>query len=166
MCDKKVLIKLKGNFYRATIRPAMLYGSECWARKKLLEIKLEAAGMRMLCWSYGRIMLDRILNEVFRNALEVAPISVKNREERLRWFDHLRRRQVSAPGAVRRVNLSFALAEFIENVFAKLTLLYYAVSLHGNSISTVKSVGMVCVHLTLIRPCFTSDLLDLVRVWR
>ncbi|KAL6578328.1 hypothetical protein OROMI_010656 [Orobanche minor] len=57
--------------------------------------------MRMLRWSCGRIMLDRIPNGFFRNELEVAPISLKVREERLRWFDHVRRRQASAP--VRRI---------------------------------------------------------------
>ncbi|KAL6566653.1 hypothetical protein OROMI_015057 [Orobanche minor] len=57
--------------------------------------------MRMLCWSCGRTMLDRIPNGVFRNALEVAPISAKVRKERLRWFDHVRRRHASAP--VRKV---------------------------------------------------------------
>ena len=34
LCDKNILNKLKGKFYRTTIRPAMLYGSECWGVKK------------------------------------------------------------------------------------------------------------------------------------
>ncbi|KAL6563007.1 hypothetical protein OROHE_005594 [Orobanche hederae] len=101
LCDKKVPLKLKGKFYRAAIRLAMLYGSECWAMKKSLESKLEAAEMRMLRWSCGRTMLDRIPNGVFKSVLEVAPISVKVREWRLRWFGHIRRRQATAP--VRRV---------------------------------------------------------------
>ncbi|KAL6574410.1 hypothetical protein OROHE_001314 [Orobanche hederae] len=66
MCDKKAPLKLKGKFYRATIRSTILYGSECWALKKLLEIKLKAAEMRVLRWSCGRTMLDRISNRVFR----------------------------------------------------------------------------------------------------
>ncbi|KAL6536433.1 hypothetical protein OROGR_013005 [Orobanche gracilis] len=97
LCDKKIPLKLKGKFYRAAIRPAMLYGSECWAMKKSLESKLEAAEMRMLRWSCGRTMMDRIPNRVFRNVLEVAPISAKVREGRLRWFVHVRRRLASAP---------------------------------------------------------------------
>ncbi|KAL6554903.1 hypothetical protein OROGR_006161 [Orobanche gracilis] len=79
----------------------MLYGSKCCAMKKSLDSKLEAAEMGMLRWSCGRTLLDSIPNGVFSNALEVAPISAKVREGRLRWFDHVHERQAAAP--VRRV---------------------------------------------------------------
>jgi len=29
LCDKKILIKLKGKFYKSVIKPTVLYGSEC-----------------------------------------------------------------------------------------------------------------------------------------
>jgi hypothetical protein len=32
--DKRVPQKLKGKFYRTMIRPAMLYGAECWPTKR------------------------------------------------------------------------------------------------------------------------------------
>jgi hypothetical protein len=34
LCDKRVPQKLKGKFYRMAIRPAMLYGAECWPTKR------------------------------------------------------------------------------------------------------------------------------------
>ena len=33
LCDKRVPQKLKDKFYRMVIRPAMLYGAECWPTK-------------------------------------------------------------------------------------------------------------------------------------
>jgi hypothetical protein len=34
LCDRRVPLKLKSKFYRAVIRPAMLYGVECWPTKR------------------------------------------------------------------------------------------------------------------------------------
>ncbi|KAD4179745.1 hypothetical protein E3N88_28336 [Mikania micrantha] len=91
LCDKRFPEKLKGKFYRVTVRPAMMYGSDCWPIKKTQARKLESAEMRMLRW----------MNEVIRKRLEIACISDKVREGRLRWFGHVRRRNLLAP--VRRV---------------------------------------------------------------
>nr|GEU82773.1 hypothetical protein [Tanacetum cinerariifolium] len=41
-------VELKGKFYRAAIRPAMLYGSECWPITKALANRMEVAELRML----------------------------------------------------------------------------------------------------------------------
>ncbi|GJY92834.1 retrovirus-related pol polyprotein LINE-1 [Tanacetum coccineum] len=92
---------LKGKFYRVAIRPAMLYGSECWSITKALANRVEVAELRMLRWTCGKTLRDMIPNGVYKEQLEVETIINKMREGRLRWFGHVRRRSQSAP--VRRV---------------------------------------------------------------
>jgi hypothetical protein len=48
LCDPRVPLKLKGKFYRTTIRLAMLYGAECWPTKRRHVQQLSVAEMRML----------------------------------------------------------------------------------------------------------------------
>jgi hypothetical protein len=48
LCDKRVPQKLKGKFYTMVIRPAMLYGAECWLTKRRHIQQLGVAEMRML----------------------------------------------------------------------------------------------------------------------
>ena len=50
ICDCKISIKLKGKFYRTTIRPVILYGSEWWALKGQHERKMRVVKIRMLRW--------------------------------------------------------------------------------------------------------------------
>ena len=45
LCDAKVPIQLKGQFYRTMVRPAILYGTECWAVKSQHENKVGVAKM-------------------------------------------------------------------------------------------------------------------------
>ena len=101
--DKRVPLGLKGKVYRMVVRPAVLYGSECWPLKKTQAQRLMVAEMRMIRWMCGFTRLDRIRNEVIRSLAEVAPIEEKLRETRLRWFGHVKRRSVAAP--VRRCEM-------------------------------------------------------------
>ncbi|KAG5572388.1 hypothetical protein H5410_062154 [Solanum commersonii] len=48
LCDKKIPPKLKGKFYRVVVRPALLYGVECWPVKNAHVQKMHVAEMRML----------------------------------------------------------------------------------------------------------------------
>ncbi|GJX85613.1 retrovirus-related pol polyprotein LINE-1 [Tanacetum coccineum] len=48
MCDRRIPLKLKGKFYRVAIKPAMLYGLECWPITKAQANKVEMAKLRML----------------------------------------------------------------------------------------------------------------------
>ncbi|KAH1191322.1 tRNA pseudouridine(38/39) synthase [Glycine max] len=102
LCDAKVPIKLKGKFYRTAVRPAILYGTECWAVKSQHENKVGVAEMRMLRWMCGKTRQDKIRNEAIRERVGVAPIVEKMVENRLRWFGHVERRSVDS--VVRRVD--------------------------------------------------------------
>ena len=64
--DKYVQDKKKGKFYRTTIRPTMLYGSECWTLKRQHENKMDVADMRMLRWMSGYTIKDKIRNDHIR----------------------------------------------------------------------------------------------------
>ncbi|GKD49866.1 hypothetical protein Tco_1278842 [Tanacetum coccineum] len=101
ICDKKIPFNLKGRFYKVAIRPAMLYGSECWRIMKAQADRVEVVELRMLRWTCDKTMLDRIPNGVFRAVLEVESIISQMREGRLRWFRHVKIRSQSTP--VRRV---------------------------------------------------------------
>ncbi|KAG5616252.1 hypothetical protein H5410_016076 [Solanum commersonii] len=92
LCDKKIPPKLKGKFYRVVVRPALLYGAECWPVKNSHVQKMHVAEMRMLRWMCGHTRSDKIRNEVIREKVGVDYVVDKLREARLRWFGHVRRR--------------------------------------------------------------------------
>jgi len=53
-------VGLKGKVYCTVIRPAVLYGSECWPIKKTQVPRLMIAEMRMIRWMCGYMRMDRI----------------------------------------------------------------------------------------------------------
>ena len=89
LCDKRVPQKLKGKFYRTAIRPAMLYGVECWPTKRRYVQQISVAKIRMLRWICGHTRRDRVRNHDMRDRLGVAPIEKKLVQHRLRWFEHV-----------------------------------------------------------------------------
>nr|CDJ93072.1 RNA-directed DNA polymerase (reverse transcriptase) domain containing protein [Haemonchus contortus] len=97
LCDRRCSRTLKGKVYRAVVRPTMLYSSECWPVSKAHERQLHSAEMRMLRWTCGWTRLDRIRNEAVRTVMQIAPVQLKMREQRLRWFGHVLRRPQSHP---------------------------------------------------------------------
>ncbi|WMV15276.1 hypothetical protein MTR67_008661 [Solanum verrucosum] len=97
LCDKKIPPRLKGKFYRVVVRPALLYGAECWPAKNSHVQKMQVAEMRMLRWMCGHTRSDKIRNEVIREKVGVASVVDKLREARLRWFGHVKRRCEDAP---------------------------------------------------------------------
>ena len=74
--DKKVPIKLKSKLYKTVVRPAMVYGSECWALRKQEEQRLHTTKMKMLRWSQGKTRKDRIKNETCQRNVKSAAYQI------------------------------------------------------------------------------------------
>ncbi|XP_070005739.1 uncharacterized protein [Nicotiana sylvestris] len=58
---------------------------------------MKLAEMRILRWMCGHTKKDKIRNEVIRDMMGLAPVKDKLRESRLRWFRHVKRRDIAAP---------------------------------------------------------------------
>ncbi|VDP14074.1 unnamed protein product [Heligmosomoides polygyrus] len=91
-CDRRC-----SRLYRTVVRPALLYGCECWALGRAQERQLHAAEMRMRRRACGWTRRDRVRNEDVRTVMKTAPIQLKMREQRLRWYGHMLRRQEDHP---------------------------------------------------------------------
>ena len=46
-CDRRISLRVMGKVYKTVVRPAMMYGADTWAVKKVQEKKLDVAEMRM-----------------------------------------------------------------------------------------------------------------------
>ncbi|VDO93468.1 unnamed protein product [Heligmosomoides polygyrus] len=77
LCDRRCTRTLKGKLYRTVVRPALHYGSECWALGKAQERQLHAAEMRMIRWTRR----DKVRNEDVMAVMKTAPIQPKMREQ-------------------------------------------------------------------------------------
>jgi hypothetical protein len=106
LCDLRVPLKLKGKFYRTVIRPAMLYGAECWPTKRWYVQQLSVAEMRMLRWFCGNTRRDRVRNDDICERLGVAPVEEKLIQHRLKWFRHIQQRPAEAPVCSRVIRRS------------------------------------------------------------
>ncbi|XP_070017583.1 uncharacterized protein [Nicotiana sylvestris] len=50
LCEKRVPMILKDKFYKAVVRPAMMYVADCWPVKNSHIQKMKVTEMRMLRW--------------------------------------------------------------------------------------------------------------------
>ena len=87
----------EGKVLLTDIRQVLLYDTECWAIKRHHAQKMSVAEMRMLRWMCDNTRRNDVRNEDIRTKIDIAPIEEKMRENRLRWFSHVRRRPTDAP---------------------------------------------------------------------
>ena len=93
MCDRKIPVELKDKLFKTIIRPAMTYGSECWAVAKKDENKFNSGEMRMLRWARGKTRLDHIRYEDIRKEAHVKPVATFLEKKILKWVGHCLRRE-------------------------------------------------------------------------
>ena len=93
LCDKRVLVRVKGKIPHTVVRPSMMYGLETVRTIKTQEAELNVAEMKMLRFALGVTRKDGIKNESFRLTAKVGQISRKVKESRLRWYGHVKRRE-------------------------------------------------------------------------
>ena len=91
--NSRMPLKLKLKVYESMVRPAIMYGSECWTLRKKEEQLLERTEMRMLRRILGVTLRDKIRNEEIRRRTRVTSIVKKVKIGRLRWFGHVVRRE-------------------------------------------------------------------------
>ena len=69
LCDKNMLLRVKGKVYRTCVRPAMLYGMKTVPVTKYQERKFEVAEMSMLCFTLWLTRKDKVRNKRVREVL-------------------------------------------------------------------------------------------------
>ncbi|XP_066967704.1 uncharacterized protein [Macrobrachium rosenbergii] len=92
LCNRRIIIEVKGRVYKTVVRPALKYGAETWPVKRVQEKKLDVVEMKMLRWMCGGAKMDRIKNERIRGTTKVIELSKKAQETRLQWCGHVMRR--------------------------------------------------------------------------
>ena len=93
MCDKTVPQMVNRQLHKTMVRPVMACGMENVSVTKRQEKKMQVAEMKMLRWSVGLTLKDRMRIEQIRARL--AELTRIVREIRLWWLGHLVRREES-----------------------------------------------------------------------
>ena len=92
ICYRSLPARVKGKVYSSVVRPIMVYGIETVAvAKKQVEV-MKVAKMKMLRFTMGVTRKDKSRNEYNRGTVKVEQLGLKMREDRLRWYGHVTRR--------------------------------------------------------------------------
>ncbi|KAK6742164.1 hypothetical protein RB195_009807 [Necator americanus] len=76
LCDKKVPVRLKSRIYRTVVRPVPFTGASADRRRnRALDRVLHALEMRMLRWTIGVTLKDKVSNDTVCSTFGVVPIT-------------------------------------------------------------------------------------------
>ena len=90
--DRRLPASVKENVYSSVMRLALIYGLETVSVTKKQVEETEVSKMKMLRYAMGVTRKDKIRNEYIRGTVKVEPLEMKMREDRLRWYGHVMRR--------------------------------------------------------------------------
>ena len=93
LCDRKLSARVKVKCTRVLFdRPCFMEWKrwQCWKDKWE---KMEVAGLKMVRWAPGVPRKNKIRNEYVRGTAKIAKLGDKVRNARLRWCEHVKRRE-------------------------------------------------------------------------
>ena len=75
MCVRNIPAKSGYKVYKTAVRPATVYGAECWAVSNKGERTLHPTEMRMWRWAGGKTRLDHVSNVDIWKEAHMYPIA-------------------------------------------------------------------------------------------
>ena len=75
------------------MRSTMLHGSETWPVRKENVVALKRAEMRMVRWTCGVKLKDRLPSKELRERLGIDDLALVLQQNRLRWYGHVLRKE-------------------------------------------------------------------------
>ena len=124
LCDTRVPPHVKGKIHKVIVQPAMPYGMETVPVTSSHVKKLEVTEMKMCRWACGHTLTYHVRNDDIRERLDVGNITEMCRKARLRWFDHVKRRDQEYVGRKTR-RRTFHVVEIIQQV------IFYTIRIAG-----------------------------------
>jgi len=88
---REISLKVKMRIFNAVVMPVLMYGATAWAPTTTEERRLDAFEMGTLRSILGVRWDDFVRNTVIRDMLCQAPVSLKLRRARMKWFGHVER---------------------------------------------------------------------------
>ena len=86
ICDRRLPAREKGKVYSLVVRPAIVYRIETVAVTKKQVEEIEVAEMKMLRFAMR-------VTRKYKSIVKVKWLGMKMRKDRLRWYEHVMRRE-------------------------------------------------------------------------